>query len=153
MSDHRLSHPITPTEKDAQLALRSSRELAQHLPDSDQQIIKVLDEQGQETTLELPALAIKLLLEMLSHLARGSAISLIPIQAELSTHQAAELLNVSRPHLIKLCEQGEIPFHTVGTHRRILLSDLLTYKKTWLAKRHLTLDELTALSQELKLGY
>lgn len=148
-----ISNMGTPTEKDAQLALSSSRKLAQHLPQAEQQIIKVLDDQGQEITLELPAIALKLLLEMLVHLARGSAISVCPIQAELTTYQAAELLHVSRPHLIKLCEQGEIPFHTVGTHRRILLPDLLNYKKNWLAKRRAALNELTALSQELNLGY
>ena len=79
------------------------------------------------------------------------SVTLIPVKAELSTQQAANLLNVSRPYLIKLLESKEIPHHKVGKHRRILAQDLYKYKADIDAKRSQSLEELTALSEELDL--
>ncbi|WP_050978415.1 helix-turn-helix domain-containing protein [Beggiatoa alba] len=77
----------------------------------------------------------------------------MPIHAELTTQEAAELLNVSRPYLVSLLEKGEIPFHKIGSHRRVLAKDIIEYKKNLQAKRLETLNELTALSQTLGMGY
>lgn len=90
---------------------------------------------------------------MLSQIAQGNAVTLLPIPAELTTQEAANLLNVSRPHLVKLLEAGEIPFHKVGTHRRVRFEDLMRYKEHINQKRMEALDELAAQAQELNLGY
>jgi excisionase family DNA binding protein len=101
----------------------------------------------------LPGHVVQLLLDILSEMAQGNAISVMPIHAELTTQEAANMLNVSRPHLVKLVDNGEIPCHKVGTHRRVLAQDVLNYKQHIDAQRHNVLDELTALSQEMEMGY
>ena len=88
---------------------------------------------------------------ILAHMAAGQSVAVVPHNAELTTQQAADLLNVSRPFLIGLLEAGEIEYHKVGTHRRIKAASLVEYQRRDDARRRSIADELTGLSQELGL--
>ena len=99
--------------------------------------------------LVLPAGAVKLLQTILTEIARGNAVTAIPVQAQLTTQEAADLLNVSRPHLIGLLDKCEIPHHKIGAHRRVALNDVLEYKLKVDARREAALAELAELGQEL----
>ncbi|MEM8719044.1 MAG: excisionase family DNA-binding protein [Cyanobacteria bacterium P01_G01_bin.39] len=149
--DRQRKIPI-PTEADIQLSTQSSRVLAS-LTNSHQetQKITVESESGKEESLLIPSVAYELLIDILSQISQGNAVTLVPVQAELSTQQAANLLNVSRPYLIKLLESNEIPYRKIGKHRRILAQDLYQYKADIDAKRSQSLDELAALTEELDL--
>jgi excisionase family DNA binding protein len=104
-------------------------------------------------TIELPTAAVGLLARILAEMAQGNAITLIPIHAELTTQQAASMLGVSRPFLIRQMEARKIPFRRIGTHRRIRFQDVMEYKRRIDADREKILDQLAAEAQELKMGY
>ena len=144
-----------PTVQETQLATESSRQLATILGKRPKNVlpIRVLPDGGTGETVEIPLSAFRLLADILTQMAKGNAVSLIPIHAELTTQEAADLLNVSRPYLVELLEQRKIPFHKVGSHRRIRFQDLMAYKQDIDRKRLKVLDELAALNQELGLGY
>lgn len=97
----------------------------------------------------IPASLRQVLVAAARQLAEGNGVSVIPVTADVTTQQAADLLNVSRPFVIGLLDKGEIPFHKVGTHRRVRLKDLLAYKGKRDASRRAVIDRLTAEAQEL----
>ena len=99
----------------------------------------------------MPRSVYRALEQVVHEMARGNAVRVLPVKAELSTQQAADLLNVSRPHLVKLLERGEIPYHRTGSHRRVVLEDLLLYKEGRDRERLEALDEIGRLSGELGL--
>jgi excisionase family DNA binding protein len=145
---------ITPTQRDSELARESSRKLARLLGRKGKvRHLRLEAGGGSEESVAIPESALRLLNSILTEMAKGNAITLIPIHAELTTQQAAEILNVSRPFLIRLIEEGNIPFRKVGTHRRVRFEDLLRYKKRIDEDRLRALDELSAQAQELDLGY
>ena len=104
-------------------------------------------------SVSVPPAALKLLLEILGQMANGNAVTLVPVHAELTTQQAADLLNVSRPFLVKLVEDGKVPARMVGTHRRIRAEDIIAFKQAEDERRRKVLDELTRETEKLKLGY
>jgi excisionase family DNA binding protein len=107
----------------------------------------------KENYLEISKEAFELLKKILDLMARGKSITIIPSNETLTTQQAARMLNVSRPHIVKLLEAGEISFKMVGSHRRITLKDLRTYEKKIAKKREKQLTFLTKQAQKLDLGY
>ncbi len=139
-----------PTQEDAALAVESSRLLAACLGKGESACLRLHD---GESTMQVPVKAVRLLVEILEAMARGDAVSLIPIHRELTTQEAANILNVSRPYLVKLLENGDIPFHKNGVRRKVLFKDLLAYKQKRDQVSMALLDELTAEAQELDMGY
>jgi excisionase family DNA binding protein len=107
---------------------------------------------GQKFTKDdLPPIVTRLLMDILEETAAGHAVALVPVEAEITTQQAADLLNVSRPFLVGLIDNGTLPARMVGKHRRLLLQEVLTYKAERFARREHALDEMVAIDQELGL--
>ena len=146
---------VSPSRDDEELAIVSSRSIAKIVSSkSDSPLsLRVSTQGGEETVVCVPAAAFKLLGDILNEMAKGNAVTLIPVHAELTTQQAAELLGVSRPFIVEQLEKGNIPFRKVGTHRRVLFRDLMEYKRSMDRKRLESLDELAAEAQKLGLGY
>jgi len=137
---------------DEELALRAARRIGEYLtthPGADP--VTIQGELAGDDALIVPREAAVLLAKILGFLANGEGVNVMPESAELTTQQAAECLNVSRPYLIKLLESDEIPFRMVGTHRRIRFQDLHEYKTRDDLARRRAADELTRLTQELGL--
>jgi excisionase family DNA binding protein len=138
--------PALPSEAEAALAKETSRVLASHLQDADPVQLRIPED---ETTLALPASAVRLLVNILEEMARGNAVTIIPVHAELTTQQAADMLNISRPSLIQLLEEKKLEYRRVGTHRRVGFEGLLKYKRQQETARRRVLAELAAYDQEL----
>lgn len=138
--------------RDAELAQRAARRIGEYLtthPGADP--VTIQGELAGDDALVVPREAAVLLAQILGYLANGEGVNVMPDSAELTTQQAAEFLNVSRPYLIKLLESGQIPYRRVGTHRRIRFRDLRAYQSKDDLERRRAADELTQLSQELGL--
>ncbi|HEY8506573.1 MAG TPA: helix-turn-helix domain-containing protein [Gemmataceae bacterium] len=149
-----LPEPVTPTPDDTRLAQESSRRLAKLLGGRKKRVrFRIRPDDGPEEAIAIPLPALRLLADILTEMAKGNAFTLIPLRAELTTQQAADLLNVSRPFLIEQLEKGAIPFRKVGKHRRVLFQDLVAYKQKMDQNRLKALDELAAQAQELDMGY
>jgi excisionase family DNA binding protein len=146
--------PVAPTEAEAELAQESSRRLAPYLLHAKDGLrVQIIDEGAPREAVAVPGSAIRLLVRILTEMAQGNAVTLVPIHAELTTQEAADLLNVSRPYLVKLLDEGKIPHRTVGKYRRVRFDDLMAYKKQNDQERLKALEELVAQAQELNMGY
>jgi excisionase family DNA binding protein len=141
---------ITPpvSQAETELARNSSRLLAACIGRGPTARLRVIDGKDE---IEVPVAALRMLVDILANMAAGNAVSLVPIHAELTTQQAADFLNVSRPYLVGLLDRGELAHHKVGTHRRVYFRDLLSYREARLKKSKAGLAELASLSQELGL--
>ena len=140
-----------PTAKEAALARESSAQLTECLATGAE--IKILVGGRPLEGVTLPASAVRLLLDGLSEIGKGHAVRLLHQHAELTTQEAAELLNLSRPYVVRLLDEGKMPSHKVGTHRRVRLDDVLAYKRESDADRLDALKNLVAEAQELGMGY
>lgn len=147
------SEPVPPTEQEVRLAATSHQQLASCVPAEETPCIQVVTHDRVSDPVPLPASAWQLLLDILAQLAQGNAVALLPVQAELTTQEAADFLQVSRPFLIRLLDAGEIPSRKVGTHRRVRSTDVLAYKQQIDTRRRQVLDALTAQAQALGMGY
>ncbi len=145
--------PVAPTQEESAVAKEASRQLSRLLGAAGEFRVHSQAAGKRVESVALPMPAVRLLAEILTQMAQGNAITLIPIHAELTTQQAADLLNVSRPFLIKLLEQHKLPFRKVGKHRRVRFSDMLSFKQRSDEQRRATLEQLAAEGQELNMGY
>ena len=145
---------VSPSPADVLLARESSRILAfQKLDQQSSVRIQVMNDRDDAEPVSVPASAIRLFLHLLTEMSQGNAVTLIPTHAELTTQQAADLLNVSRPYVAKLLDEGKIPGRTVGKYRRVRFDDLMAFKQKDDDARAKVLDQLTAEAQELGIGY
>jgi excisionase family DNA binding protein len=143
---------LLPTEHEAELARQSSRVLSTYARRAESLQVELNDD-GHRETISLPAGAVRLLVDLLTQMAQGNAVTVLPMHAELTTQQAADILNVSRPYLVKLLDAGAIDHRKVGTHRRVLLRDLMAYKRQVDGNRAEALEELTRQAEDLNMGY
>jgi excisionase family DNA binding protein len=151
MSGTVLKLPTPQAAAQAQTALRALSSLPRR---KHAQGIRVQPEGGGEgVSVTVPREAFELFLEVLGQTANGNAVTIVPIHAELTTQQAADILNVSRPFLIGLLAGGKLPFRLVGSHRRVKFADLMAFKASDDKRRRETLDALTEEGQKLGLGY
>ncbi|MGI4788582.1 MAG: excisionase family DNA-binding protein [Janthinobacterium lividum] len=132
-----LSQVLEPTRQDIQQAREAASALSA----------------GHLDVSELPDIVRQLFLRILNELANGQAISIVPVEPDLTTSQAARFLNVSRPYFSRLLGEGKLPFHLVGTHKRVRLRDLSAYRERQDEDSSAALAELQAQAQELNMGY
>jgi excisionase family DNA binding protein len=145
---------IEPGEVDSQTAERAARRIRDYLerhPDASEDATVHIEGVSEEDVLVVPRAVVVLVAQISLQLASGVGVSIVPSHAELTTQEAADLLNVSRPYLIGLLEEDKITYRTVGRHRRIRFEDLMRYKRQNDVDTRAAADELTALSQELGL--
>jgi excisionase family DNA binding protein len=143
---------LPPSEREAVIARTSKQLLSRYAREDHSLTVQVMDADHDEP-IELPAGAVTLLLDILGAMASGQGVTLIPEDAELTTMQAADILHVSRPFLIKLLDEGQIPYRKVGKHRRIRMEDVMNYKRAIDQQREAVLDQLVADAQEQDMGY
>ena len=141
---------IRPDDVEADVARRAARRINDYLArHQGHEPITIQVEVGENEALVLPRPAAVMVAQVLALLAKGQGVQIMPDRAMLTTQQAADAINVSRPYLIKLLERKEIPYEMVGTHRRIAFADLQVYKRNDDRRRLKAIDELTALGEEL----
>jgi len=146
--------PIAPSTGDVQIAKESSRKLAPFAGKKNPTIQVQIASAGKAAeTVDLPTSVLKLLVKILTEMSKGNAVTLMPIHAQLTTQQAAELLGVSRPFIVKELKAGKLQYQMVGTHRRIQYSDLLAYKNKIRADHDTAMNELVEQAQKHGMGY
>src|SRR5260370_26205647 len=139
---------INAGDVDAEVAERASRRIRDYLASHpDEELLEILGETGDDDALVIPRPTAIMFAQILDLLGQGRGVQIIPKEAELTTQQAASMLNVSRPYLIGLLESGKIPFRKVGRHRRITFEALMEYTRQDDLERRSSPDDLTHLTQ------
>jgi len=138
--------PIAADENESQALERLDAALQ---PGADSQKLRLVGMQGEE--IALPESVVTALRQFAHYLASGKAVAIVPINKALTTQEAADILNISRPYLIKLLDEGALPYTKVGTHRRIQFDDMMAYKQRRDEERQRALDELAGLNEEMGL--
>ncbi|HEU5469987.1 MAG TPA: helix-turn-helix domain-containing protein [Actinophytocola sp.] len=143
---------MTPEPRDIEIAHEALPHIKAYLAKHHtQEVVRLVVEDDHSEALDVPRGAVELLARILTHMAAGEGVSIVPSHAELTTQQAATLLNVSRPFLIGLLEAGEIEYRNVGTHRRIKARSLEEYRRNDDRRRRDAANELSVLNQEMGL--
>jgi excisionase family DNA binding protein len=143
-----------PNESEVRCAAQGQRELASYLATSfETKRIQILDDRNAAHQIELPASALRLLVDILAEFAAGNGVGVVPMHPELTTQEAADLLNVSLPHFVKLLETQALLCHTAGELRRIRFHDLIKFKAERDQASERAMGELAKQAQALKLGY
>lgn len=141
----------TPSDEDVRLAKASSRSLAAFA--GHRLTCSIRTGHGEPVEIALPAAAVVVLSQVLAQMAEGKVVALVPIGAQLTTQQAADLLGVSRPFLVSEMKRGRLAFEKIGTHRRIAYSELVKYRQRMAEESNAAMDGLVAEAQALKMGY
>jgi excisionase family DNA binding protein len=143
-----------PRTQDIEAATTAHRELAAYLATGlETKLVQLVDSDDRPHPIRLPMSALQLLSEILSELGDGNAVKIVPVRAELTTQEAADLLDVSRPYMVKLLETGKLAYHETGKHRRIRLNDLMAYKQVREERSTHAMESLAVEAQELRMGY
>ncbi|MDR3727246.1 MAG: excisionase family DNA-binding protein [Terracidiphilus sp.] len=147
---HAAAHLISfiPSKDDVKLAREAKKFLALRLSLTSPFDLRAINPL-KDPSIKIPAQAAHLLVQILDEMSRGNAVKLFPVNTELTTQEAADLLNVSRPTLIRLLNEGKIEFHKVGMHRRVLFKSGLAYKRQIDVERKSVLAELAAYDHDL----
>lgn len=142
-----------PSQEDAAVARASGHALSRHARQKQALTLRVEKKAGHDEPIKLPAGAVTLLVHILEAMAAGRGVMLIPDNAELTAFEVADVLQVSRPYLVKLLEEGVIPYRKVGKHRRIRMEDVMAYKERDDRERDAVMDQLVRQAQEEDMGY
>ena len=146
-----LSPPNKKERENAREASAKIIDLTGVNPKETSAFLKLTSGDERQEEIEIPLKALEMLKQILRLMADGSAIQIFPLESEISTQQAADLLNVSRPHIVKLLEEGHIPFTKIRRHRRIKLKEILKFKEKQEKESQKAHIEMVKLSQELDL--
>lgn len=144
---------LLPSLEDSALALREQALLMEVSRNIDNTSVGPLRGQflieKKSVELQIPIAVMQMLIEIMQQMAQGKPVSIIPANAELTTQQAADFLNLSRPYFVKLLRENKLPYKMVGTRRRVTFKDLIAFKTHDLVRRHKAADQLAGLSQEI----